>query len=70
MHQTIPWFPTVNHDKCIGCELCFVTCGRGVYKVRDHKAWPDRPYDCMVGCTSREFENVLICRPLQSYPNQ
>jgi len=50
--ETIPWFPTVNADKCIGCELCFVTCGRGVYEVRDHKAHPDRPYNCMVGCTT------------------
>lgn len=50
--DTIPWFPTVNHAKCIGCELCFVTCGRGVYDVHDHKAWPERPYDCMVGCTT------------------
>ena len=50
--ETIPWIPTVNHDKCIGCELCFVTCGRGVYEVHDHKAWPERPYDRMVGCTT------------------
>ena len=50
--DTIPWFPVVNHDKCIGCELCFVTCGRGVYDVHDHKAWPERQYDCMVGCTT------------------
>jgi Pyruvate/2-oxoacid:ferredoxin oxidoreductase delta subunit len=50
--DTIPWYPTVNHDKCIGCELCFVTCGRGVYDVHDHKAWPERQYDCMVGCTT------------------
>lgn len=50
--ETIPWFPTVNHAKCIGCELCFVTCGRGVYDVHDHKAWPERQYDCMVGCTT------------------
>ena len=27
--ETIPWFPTVNHDKCIGGELCFVTCRCG-----------------------------------------
>jgi Fe-S-cluster-containing hydrogenase component 2 len=40
--ETIPWFPTVNHDKCIGCELGFVTCGRGVNDVHDHKAWPER----------------------------
>jgi Pyruvate/2-oxoacid:ferredoxin oxidoreductase delta subunit len=50
--ETIPWFPTVNQDKCIGCELCFVTCGRGVYEMRDHKAHPDHLYDCMVGCTT------------------
>jgi Pyruvate/2-oxoacid:ferredoxin oxidoreductase delta subunit len=50
--DTIPWFPTVSHDTCIGCELCFVTCGRGVYDVREHKAWADHPYDCMVGCTT------------------
>jgi NAD-dependent dihydropyrimidine dehydrogenase PreA subunit len=50
--EIIPWFPTVNHDKCIGCQLCFVTCGRGVYDIHDHKAWPERQYDCMVGCTT------------------
>lgn len=50
--ETIPWFPTVNQATCIGCELCFVTCGRGVYDVHDHKAWASRPYDCMVGCTT------------------
>lgn len=30
--EIIPWFPTVNHDKCIGCELCFVTCRRGLVR--------------------------------------
>lgn len=50
--DTIPWFPTINHDKCIGCELCFVTCGRGVRDLHDRKAWPEREYDCMVGCTT------------------
>lgn len=50
--EIIPWFPTVNHDKCIGCELCSVTCGRGVYEVHDRKAWPVRQYDGMVGCTT------------------
>ena len=52
--ESIPWFPAVNHAKCIGCELCFVTCGRGVYDVHDHKAWPERQYDCVVGCTTCE----------------
>ena len=35
--REIPWFPTVNPEKCIGCQLCFVTCGREVY-MRRHRA--------------------------------
>ena len=55
--QEIPWFPTVNNDACIGCELCFVTCGREVYEIeltpeRRRKARVDRPYNCMVGCST------------------
>lgn len=43
--ETIPCFPMVNQAQCIGGELCFVTCGRGVHDVHDHKAWPERRYD-------------------------
>ena len=43
-------FPTVDADTCIGCTLCYVTCGRGVYEMRDNKAVVQNPYDCMVGC--------------------
>jgi NAD-dependent dihydropyrimidine dehydrogenase PreA subunit len=65
--ETIPWFPTVNHARCIGCELGFVTCGCGVNGVHDHKAWPERQYDCMVGDTTC----VNIC-PTQaiSFPDK
>ena len=28
-----PWFPVIAADKCIGCELCNVTCGREVYEI-------------------------------------
>jgi len=50
--KEIPWFPTVDADACIGCELCFVTCGRGVYELRDRKAEAVKPYECMVGCST------------------
>ena len=55
--QDIPWFPTVNMDACIGCELCFVTCGREVYEIeltdeRRPKAHVERPYNCMTGCST------------------
>lgn len=33
--KEVPWFPSVDLDKCIGCELCYVTCGREVYGLAD-----------------------------------
>jgi NAD-dependent dihydropyrimidine dehydrogenase PreA subunit len=50
----IPWYPTINADKCIGCELCYVTCGREVFEFngKKRKAVVERPYNCMVGCST------------------
>ena len=54
--KDIQWFPTVDIDKCIGCELCYVTCGREVYEMVDeekgHKSSATRPFNCMVGCST------------------
>lgn len=52
--EDIGWFPTVDNLKCIGCELCFVTCGRLVYSMdNEHKkAVVSEPYKCVVGCTT------------------
>lgn len=55
--KEIPWYPTVDADACIGCELCFVTCGREVYEIKlqgnkRRKALVERPYNCMVGCST------------------
>jgi ferredoxin len=46
----IPWFPTVDEDACIGCSLCFVTCGRGVYAMQSRVAKVVKGMSCMVGC--------------------
>lgn len=52
----IPWYPTINADQCIGCELCFVTCGKNVYQMGEishkRKALVNDPYACVVGCTT------------------
>jgi len=55
--QDIPWFPTVDLEICIGCELCFVTCGRDVYEIKTVdsgrlKSSVERPFNCMVGCST------------------
>ena len=50
--EQIPWFPTVDGEACIGCSLCFVTCGRGVYEMEGRVAVVARGMDCMVGCST------------------
>jgi len=50
--QDIPWLPTVDADTCIGCTLCYTTCGRGVYEMQDNKAVPVNAMSCMVGCST------------------
>ncbi len=52
--KEIPWFPTINYDKCIGCNLCFVSCGRMVYEYDEEKRKPIvvKPYNCLVGCST------------------
>ncbi len=48
----IPWRPTVDPEACIGCQLCYVTCGRGVYDMVDGVAVEADPMSCAVGCTT------------------
>lgn len=48
----IPWMPTVDAEACIGCQLCFVTCGRGVYEIHEQVAVAVAPMECAVGCST------------------
>lgn len=50
--KEIPWFPTVDTDACIGCTLCFLSCGRNVYEMQDNKSVAVNPFNCMVGCST------------------
>jgi NAD-dependent dihydropyrimidine dehydrogenase PreA subunit len=48
----ILWNPTVDDDVCIGCTLCFATCGREVYEWENNRPKVSHPTNCMVGCTT------------------
>jgi NAD-dependent dihydropyrimidine dehydrogenase PreA subunit len=50
--EEIPWLPTVDAESCIGCQLCYVTCGRAVYEMRDGVAVAAAPMECAVGCST------------------
>jgi NAD-dependent dihydropyrimidine dehydrogenase PreA subunit len=52
--KEIPWFPTIDSDACIGCDLCYLSCGREVFERDEEKRVDvvERPYNCMVGCST------------------
>jgi len=50
--EEIPWLPTVDAEACIGCQLCYVTCGRGVYEMHEGVAVATEPMECAVGCST------------------
>ena len=51
--EKIPWFPSIDEEKCDGCRACFKFCQHGVY------AWDEKsnivkvvqPFGCVVGCS-------------------
>ena len=50
--EDIPWYPKVDDEACIGCQLCYITCGRSVYEMGDGVAIAVDPMNCAVGCST------------------
>ncbi len=52
--REIPWSPTINEETCIGCGLCYISCGREVFGFDEaaRKATVERKFNCMVGCST------------------
>ncbi|MCD6466090.1 ferredoxin family protein [Candidatus Bathyarchaeota archaeon] len=53
--REIPWFPTIDYNKCVGCLQCVETdrnAGHNVYAVEGNPPRPvvKNPYECVVGC--------------------
>jgi CDP-4-dehydro-6-deoxyglucose reductase len=52
--EKIDWYPTVDNELCIGCGICVLGCGPGVYAFDFDKRKPVvvAPLDCKVGCVT------------------
>ncbi len=53
--KEIPWYPTINYEKCITCGKCVAFCHTGVYATEEKegkkKTVVKNPSSCVVTCT-------------------
>jgi NAD-dependent dihydropyrimidine dehydrogenase PreA subunit len=47
----VPWFPTIDSEKCIECGQCVDFCSHGTYEMEQGKPVVKNPYHCVVGCS-------------------
>ncbi len=51
----IPWYPTIDYQKCINCGKCVDYCKLGVYEFEEHegkkRSVVKNPDSCVVLCT-------------------
>ncbi len=48
--EEIPWFPTIDRERCTNCGVCVDFCKRGVYTTSKFPMVTN-PYRCIVSCT-------------------
>jgi NAD-dependent dihydropyrimidine dehydrogenase PreA subunit len=54
----IPWYPTIDYEKCINCGKCVEYCHLGVYEFEENqgkkRSIVKNPNNCVVFCTGCE----------------
>ena len=52
--QMIPWYPTIDAEKCVGCRECIQFCHDTVYAFDEEskKVYVENPWHCQVYCQS------------------
>jgi NAD-dependent dihydropyrimidine dehydrogenase PreA subunit len=56
--EKIPWYPSIDEEKCDGCQVCSQFCQHGVYAwdEKNNIAQVIQPFQCVVGCNGCEPE--------------
>jgi NAD-dependent dihydropyrimidine dehydrogenase PreA subunit len=56
--EQIPWYPSVDLSKCVGCRNCYDFCSHEVYGWDEAANTPtvSEPFLCVVGCNSCSHE--------------
>ncbi len=52
--ENVPWYPTIDTDKCKACKECFNFCSHKVYSWDEKQNNPRlaEPFYCVVGCST------------------
>ena len=50
--EAIPWFPTIDPEKCISDGVCLEFCANDVFSQGDTSTLVANPLNCVVGCSS------------------
>jgi NAD-dependent dihydropyrimidine dehydrogenase PreA subunit len=57
--EEIPWYPTIDPEKCTNCGACKEFCPNGVYAEGKPNMEVVLPFQCVVGCSGC----ISICTP-------
>ena len=54
--ELIPWYPTIDEERCTNCHTCVDFCTHGVYLMEDIRTVVAAPNNCIVGCSGCESQ--------------
>jgi len=63
--EKIPWFPTIDPEKCTNCGACKDFCANDVFVPGETVVEVARPFNCVVGCSAcaRECSTGAVSFP-------